>query len=88
MKCLIIALLITLTGCVSVASTYTPEGTMGHSISCNGTANNWGACEQKAGELCGARGYKVFSKAGDSGLVATPYMLGSKISRSMLIACK
>lgn len=88
MKKLLLIIVLFLTGCVSATKTYTPEGKMGFSISCNGTANNMGDCEQKAGEICGARGYTTYSQTGDSALILTPRFGGSKISRSMLIACK
>ena len=81
-----------LQGCATSSKTYTADGRVGHSINCSGTALNWGMCEQKAGELCGTRGYSILSKTGDSGFIATmgssSAFSGSTISRSMLIACK
>ena len=91
---LAIVILVTslLAGCATSSKTYTADGRVGHSINCSGTARNWGMCEQKAGELCGTRGYSILSRAGDSGFIATMgsgnAFAGSTISRSMLISCK
>jgi hypothetical protein len=81
-----------LAGCATSSQTYTADGRIGYSINCSGTALNWGMCEQKAGDLCGTRGYEILSTAGDHGLIATGgngnFFASSTISRSMLIACK
>ena len=81
-----------LAGCASSSQTYTSSGSVGHSLNCSGTARNWGMCEQKAGELCGARGYEILSTTGDRGVIATAkggnFFAGTTTSRSMLIACK
>ena len=80
-------------GCASSSKTYTADGREGHSLNCSGTARNWGMCEQKAGELCGPRGYEVLSTTGDKGLIATAgsggnFFATTTISRTMLVACK
>ena len=81
-----------LAGCASSSQTYTSDGRVGYSLNCSGTARNWGMCEQKAGELCGARGYDILSTTGDHGLIATAgggnFFASTTISRTMLIACK
>ena len=88
----VILVTLLLAGCATSSKTYTADGRVGHSINCSGTALNWGMCEQKAGELCGTRGYSILSKTGDNGFIATmgssSAFAGSTISRSMLIACK
>lgn len=80
-------------GCASSSKTYTADGREGFSLDCSGLARNWGLCEQKAGELCGSRGYEILSTAGDKGLIASggsrgDFFAGTTISRTMLIACK
>jgi len=91
---LAIVILVTslLAGCATSSKTYTADGRVGHSINCSGTARSWGMCEEKAGELCGTRGYSILSKHEDSGFTAKigngHAFAGSTISRSMLIACK
>lgn len=80
-------------GCASSSKTYTADGREGYSLNCSGTARNWGMCEQKAGELCGSRGYQILSTTGDKGLIATAgsggnFFATTTISRTMLVACK
>jgi hypothetical protein len=88
----LMAVAVFLAGCANSSQTYTADGRMGHSINCSGTARNWGMCEQKAGELCGARGYEILSTAGDRGVIATAgngnFFATSTISRTMLVSCK
>jgi uncharacterized protein YceK len=45
--------------CATASRTYLPSGEEGYSVTCSGTALTWGNCYQKAGELCGSRGYDV-----------------------------
>lgn len=81
-----------LNGCAAASKTYTPDGREGFSIDCSGSALNWGKCLEKAGSLCGARGYEVLERSGDEGSVVGggQYSLygGSVITRTMLIVCK
>jgi hypothetical protein len=93
MKILFIILFIFIfVGCANSRQTYTPDGRVGHSINCSGTARNWGMCEEKAGEICKERGYDVLSANGDNGAIVTAnnrqYLATTTISRTMLIACK
>lgn len=87
-----IAALAILNACASANPTYTQEGKAGYVINCSGTARTWGMCQEKAGELCGARGYNVLNTSGDQGFVVsgtqTGAFAGSVISRTMLIECK
>jgi hypothetical protein len=86
----------TLAGCASATVTYGPDGRQSHSINCSGLANTWGACLEKAGEICGAKGYDVLTSAGDQGVfvqgtsstTSAQASGGSVITRNMLIACK
>lgn len=81
-----------LSGCATARKTYTADGKEGYSITCSGSALNWGMCYEKAGELCGSKGYEVLEKSGDQGamLSGNQYGLyaGSVINRSMIIKCK
>ena len=81
-----------LSGCASSSKTYTPDGREAYSIDCSGMARTWGMCLEKAGDLCGAKGYDTYTMAGDKGWVATAQpdfaMGGSTISRNLLVACK
>ncbi|MBU2621702.1 MAG: hypothetical protein KKD92_05235 [Proteobacteria bacterium] len=79
-------------GCATAKQTYTADGQQGYSINCSGSALTWGMCYEKAGELCGEKGYEVLEKSGDQGamVTGTQYGLfaGSVINRSMIIKCK
>jgi hypothetical protein len=79
-------------GCATSKTTYLPDGSQGHSIDCSGEASTWNHCYEKAGELCGARGYEVVAKDGDQGSVITGNNIGvyggTTQTRSMLVKCK
>lgn len=51
-------------GCAISKETYLPDGTKGHSISCDGAAVGINTCFEKAGDLCGSRGYDLLSREG------------------------
>jgi hypothetical protein len=84
----VLLLCASLSACAISKETYTPEGKVGHNINCSGIALTWGDCYQKAGELCGAKGYEIIAGGSDSGAIASPTITTSTISRSMLIKCK
>jgi len=94
MKSAILILLIVacVSGCATASKTYTSDGEEGYVINCSGSALNWGMCYEKAGDLCGSKGYEVLEKSGDTGAMVTAgqYGLfgGSVINRSMVIRCK
>lgn len=87
-----VALCTVVVGCATSKETYLPDGEKGHSINCSGAALNWGMCYEKAGEICGRRGYEVIAGGTDQGVVVVgnQYGLygGSVTNRSMLIKCK
>jgi uncharacterized lipoprotein len=87
-----IASVAVLSGCASSKATYGPDGRATHSINCSGTARTWGMCEEKAGELCGTRGYDIISRSNDTGIMATgggANFFGSSLHfRTMQVACK
>lgn len=81
-----------LCGCATSSQTYAPDGSVGYSLNCSGLALTWGACLEKAGNICGTKGYNIISASGDRGAIAnindTNAFAGTTISRSMLISCK
>jgi len=91
-RVLLLSAVVALGGCASSSKTYTADDREGYSLDCSGTARNWGMCLEKAGDLCGARGYDVLERSGDQGAMvgAGQYgMYGSTTqTRNMLIACK
>jgi hypothetical protein len=57
-------LVFALTGCAFSKEVYLPDGTKGHSISCDGAAVGIATCFEKAGDLCGSRGYDQLGREG------------------------
>lgn len=92
MKVLLFALFVFIASCATSRETFMPDGGKGHSINCSGTALNWGMCYEKAGEICGEKGYDVIAGGSDQGAImaGNQYGLygGSVMNRSMLIKCK
>jgi len=86
------ALAFLVVGCADSEPTFTSSGQKGHSIDCSGEFSTWGECYEKAGELCGARGYRVLEKMGDkeSNIFAGKDILSgtSTNTRSLIIQCK
>ena len=58
------AVVMTLTGCAMTSEQYLPDGSKGYGIRCPGAANSINSCFEKAGELCGTRGYEVLNRDG------------------------
>lgn len=59
-----IALLAMLGACTTAKEIYLPNGSKGHDIRCEGLGNRMENCFQKAGSLCGAKGYDVVNPQG------------------------
>ena len=78
-------------GCATATKTYTADGKEGFSIDCSGAMLNWGKCYEKAGDLCGTKGYEVLEKDGDTGNTFSENQFGlhggSIINRSMVVKC-
>lgn len=64
-KILLISLILGLGGCAISKDMYLPDGSKGHNISCDGSANSIANCFQKAGEICGAKGYVLLNREGE-----------------------
>jgi hypothetical protein len=91
-------------GCVTNEPTYLADGSKGHLISCSpafsyglvgsvaAASTNWGTCYQKAGEVCGARGFDILEKSGETGstFIADRYAAagGTTQNRMMIVKCK
>jgi hypothetical protein len=79
-------------GCAPATQTYGPDGREAYTPNCSGLARTWAMCAEKAGEICGTRGYEVIAAGGGTaGTIATIGPLGGfvgpTIERSMLIRC-
>lgn len=92
MRLIILGLIVAMTGCTLASKTYGPDGREAYTINCSGTLMNWGMCYEKAGDLCGSRGYDVLSQNGEDGVIYTATQSnavgGSTGRRSMLISCR
>jgi hypothetical protein len=79
-------------GCATAKQTYTSDGQKGYVIDCSGSALNWGMCYEKAGKICGEKGYVVLEKSSDKGAIISGSQFGlfggSIMNRSMIIKCK
>jgi hypothetical protein len=86
------AVAIAMSGCATASTTYGPNGRPAYSLNCSGLARSWGMCYEKAGELCGTKGYDVVGQGSDRGAIVSVNPSGgfggSTISRSLLIECK
>ena len=88
----IIALFSLISGCATASKTYTADGEQGYNITCSGSALNWGMCYEKAGAICGEKGFVILEKSGDQGALVSGNQFGlyggSVINRNMIIKCK
>ena len=77
--------------CATATKTYTPSGNIGYSIECSGRYLSWSECYEKAGEKCGARGYRIVDKIGDEGGHVQAGAYGAygevHITRTLVVEC-
>lgn len=59
-------ILVALAGCITTQESYLADGSLGHHITCGGALFSMGDCIQKAGDICGSGGYKVYNQAGEA----------------------
>jgi hypothetical protein len=83
---------IILGGCATSRKTHTSDGKEGYILNCSGGASTWGKCYERAGDLCGEKGYEVLEKIGEtlsssSGNVLETHS-GTDINRNLIIRCK
>jgi hypothetical protein len=84
---------INLCGCaVAVKPVYGPDGEQAHAITCSALGRDWSDCFEKAGQICGARGYKVWNQSSSQSAVISgsedSIFGGSSEERTLLIGCK
>ena len=98
------AIVLLLAGCVQAQPTFTADGKKGHVISCSpvgmgglvggiaAASTSWGTCYQKAGEICGERGFDVLERSGEQGAVVGFDRYGgggtTTNNRMMVVQCK
>lgn len=90
MRKLLLAVVL-LAGCATSSKTYLPDGSEGFSINCDGSALSWSQCYKKAGDLCGAQGYKVLAGGNEGNAIVGGNQYGFAggmiVTRSMLVKC-
>ena len=80
------------------------DGTKGHNINCSGSGMNYSNCLEKAGEVCGTRGYFLLNQQGNivpvsaairefsagttTGSIGFLTQSGSMVIRNLFIKCK
>ena len=69
MRYVVVVCLAMLAGCTTAKDVYLPDGTRGHRVSCDTFAISSAACFEKAGEICGAKGYTIVNVPG--GMIST-----------------
>jgi hypothetical protein len=100
---ILLAGVLVLSGCATAKQMYLPDGSVGCNIQCNGSANSISNCFQKAGELCGSKGYALSNREGQvvpfgmsTGSVSATgasaqgayiTQAGAFVSRSLFIKC-
>jgi hypothetical protein len=62
----VIALALVLQGCATSSEVFLADGSKGYNLNCSGAYLNYGHCLEKAGQICGSRGYLVINKHGDA----------------------
>jgi hypothetical protein len=88
MKTTIASVTLILAACTTSQPLYTPDGHAGQAIRCAGTINSWNGCYQRAGEICGKRGYDILQQSGENGFVASGDFASTTNNRTMVIKCK
>lgn len=99
-----IAFAVLLQGCAASSGVFLADGTKGYNINCSGAFLNYAHCLEKAGDICGARGYLVVNQQGDAvplsmageGFGANPQaasggfyaQFGTIVTRNLFIKCK
>jgi hypothetical protein len=85
-------LVILLTACASSKEVDLAEGQRGYSIDCSGDDLNWSLCYEKAGQICGEKGFEILDKSCGTGMVVAGIEYGvyegSGLDRSMIIKCR
>ena len=68
MKSIIISISLALivVACATSNKTFLPDGSEGYSIVCNGAAVGINVCFEEAGDICGACGYVILNREGQT----------------------
>ena len=64
-KYFLVLTVMVMSACTTAKTVSLPDGATGYSISCGGKINSFASCFEKAGEMCGAKGYNIVNGAGE-----------------------
>ena len=81
-----------LSGCVRVSDIHLYDGSIGHTISCDGRELSIETCFERANELCGANGFETVTREGRStgrsiAKGSTDLNSGAFATRHILVRC-
>jgi len=83
---------VALGGCASARKIHILDGSEGYSINCSGGDSTWGNCYEKAGDVCGARGYNILEKISEQSTSSSGNIIeqhgGTATNRNMIIKCR
>jgi len=93
---LVVAVCLQVSACATSKEVFLSDGSKGYRISCDGIVLSAGDCLEKAGAICGARGYLVVDQQGEAVPLSTASassgvlqgQSGMVISRSLFVRCK
>lgn len=101
---MLIVVVALLQGCVTSKEVFLADGTKGHNINCGGSGLNYSNCLEKAGEVCGTRGYHLLNQQGEvvpfsqairelgantqSSSIGYSTTSGATVTRNLFIKCK
>ena len=81
-----------LSACATSKEIDIAEGQRGYSIDCSAEHLDWSRCYEKAGQICGEKGFEILDKTGGTGMVVAGVEYGvygeAGLNRSMTIKCR
>lgn len=92
--------LLFIAGCATTSKMHGPDGKEMTAISCHGSAVSPSVCFEKAGEICGAKGYDILASDGSATPMSTGYgqanaynavvvqQSGMMVLRTLYMRCK
>lgn len=92
MRYLFVLVALVIGACTTSKPIRTQTGAMGSAIDCSGIQHTWNSCLERAGKICGERGYDILQRSDQQGVTGTAgpggMLIGSTYYRSMVIQCK
>ncbi|WP_460116225.1 hypothetical protein [Pseudomonas sp. H2_D02] len=90
-KLFLVAIMLTLAGCVTSTKTHAVRGVSGIEIDCSGLGSGWEKCYKRAARECKDQGYKVITRSDDA-KDQDQYPFGFNpagyVTRKMLVMCR